>query len=181
MQEETDLLRLSAVECAAVEGWSPRAGGQPHRHPPACEALDLREIPLVGAVDLHDLGEQRVIAVADLRQVIPPAPQRPGEGGSVLLEVLGGQPPHGAVDHRIGEPCLEGSRDRVPHRLLEILEEPSVGDLTGEGETPDAGVVVAEADQLGPVESREPHQEPVQTRERLVAVPRDGAPDMDLA
>src|SRR2546426_12719872 len=74
-QEETDLLRLSAVECAAVEGWSPRAGGQPHRHPPACEALDLREIPLVGAVDLHDLGEQRVIAVADLRQGITPAPQ----------------------------------------------------------------------------------------------------------
>src|SRR5205823_8176298 len=76
VQEDTDLLRLSAVECAAVEGWSPRAGGQPHRHPPACEALDLREIPLVGAVDLHDLGEQRVIAVADLRQVVTPPPQR---------------------------------------------------------------------------------------------------------
>src|SRR2546430_5948290 len=52
--------------------------------------------------------------------IFTPAPQRPREGGSVLPEVLGGQPPHGAIDHRIGEPCLEGSRDRVPHRLLEI-------------------------------------------------------------
>src|SRR3989454_8348177 len=124
----------------------------------------------MGAGDLQDWGEQRVIAVADARRVLPPAPQRPGEGGSVLLEVLGGQPPHGAVDHRIGEPCLEGSRDRVPHRLLEILEEPSVGDLTGEGETPDAGVVVAEADDLGPVEPRrsEEHTSELQSPCNLV-------------
>src|SRR5438132_7364834 len=37
------------------------------------------------------LFRSRVIAVADLRQVITPAPQRPREGGSVLPEVLGGQ------------------------------------------------------------------------------------------
>ncbi len=130
-------------------------------------------------MDLHHPGEQRVIAIADLQQVIPPPPQRSGEGRAVLLEVLGRQASHGEVDHRIGEPTLDRPCDRVPHRLLEVHQKPSIGHLAGEREAPDTRIVVAEADQLRPVEPREPHEQAVQARECLVPVSWDGAPDAE--
>src|SRR5207247_10006161 len=62
---------------------------------------------------------------------------------------------------------------------LEIDEETPVGHLAGEREAPDARVVVPESDDLRLVEAREPHQQTVETRERLVAVAPDGTPTVD--
>src|SRR5256714_14212088 len=109
----------------------------------------------------------------------PSTPQCPVEGSAALLVVLRWQASHRGSDHRIGESRLEAPRDRVPDRLFEVHEQPSIGHRPGECETPDTGVVVAEADHLGPIKPREPHEQAVQARERLIPVAWDGAPDAD--
>src|SRR5207245_7655199 len=78
-----------------------------------------------------------------------------------------------------GETCLEHLRDGVPNGSLEIDEETPVRHLAGEGEAPDARVVVAKPDDLRLIEARKPHQHAVEARECLVAVPRDRPPPMD--
>src|SRR5205823_11409354 len=108
-------------------------------------------------------------------------PQCPVEGSAALLVVLRWQPPHRGSDHRIGESRLEARRDRVPNRLFEVHEQASIRDLARVGETPDAGVVVSEADDLGPVEPGEPYENAIEASERLIAVPGDGSPPTDAA
>src|SRR5439155_14519380 len=48
-----------------------------------------------------------------------------------------------------------------------------------EGEAPYARIIVAEADELGPIEAGEPHQHAVETCERLVAVARYRTPQAE--
>ena len=52
--------------------------------------------------------------------------------------------------------------------------------MASEGETPDTGIVVGEADDLRLVEARQPHEHAVEARERLIAVARDRAPPMNV-
>src|SRR5213076_2832979 len=176
VQVQADLLGLPAGECPLVERCPPCARRQTHGHSTPRKAFDLPDVAVVGTVDLHDAGQERVVAVADLRQVVAPSPQCPVEGSAALLVVLGWQPPHRGSDHRIGESRLEAPRDRVPNRLFEVDEQASIQDLAREREAPDAGVVVAEADDLRPVKPGEPYEKAVEASERLIAVAGDGSP-----
>ena len=67
VQVQADLLGLPAVECPLVERCLPRARRQTHGHSTSRKAFDLRDVAVVGTVDLHDAGQERVVAVAHLR------------------------------------------------------------------------------------------------------------------
>src|SRR5437016_1535540 len=90
MQVDTDLLRLPAVECPAVVRRRRAVGRQPHRDTTAPEALDVHEIALVRGVDVHHAGDECVVAIADLGQMIPPSLERPSEGEPALGKYSGG-------------------------------------------------------------------------------------------
>src|SRR2546426_7228585 len=58
VQVHTDLFCLAPLERPLVVWLPSTLGRESHDEPPACEALDLRHVGLVGCVNLDHTGEQ---------------------------------------------------------------------------------------------------------------------------
>ena len=86
---------------------------------------------------------------------------------------------HRPVDHRVRQAGLEGRRHRVPHGLLEIGQHAAIQRSPVPRQTHEVRVAIAEAHDVGVVIARDPWEQAVQPRKRLVPVARDRPPDVN--
>ena len=187
VQMQPDLLRLGAIEGPGeIRG---RQTGAPHLRPAVqvdgdalvVQALDRGDVGLVGGVDVGVVGEQCVQSQRGRRQRVAPPFEVARQLRAIQAVVLGRQLPHRRVDDAVGEACLQRPGRRVPHGSPEVAEQPAVEILSAPAQPIHAAVIGTEPDELGVRAPGQPRQQPVETGERFIAIPRDRAPHVVVA
>ena len=187
---EAHLARLRRPEGAGVVRRPPLPPGrrtrssvtpvQPDRHRAVALTVHHGQLCFIGAVDVHGAREERIEAVRGQPQSVAAQLEGAGQAGAVARVILGRDPMDRRRDDGITQPALQRGGDRIPHRLLEVHQQPSVEHARVPGQPHHVGVTVAEADDVGLIEAREPREKAVELGERLVAVARDGPPHVPV-
>src|SRR5580704_7909755 len=171
LEIETDFMRLAADESAIevrIRGIAV-AGPEANLHRVAT-AIDVDDCGLGCRLHVRTGGHSPVIALGQRRKTVAPVTECLREKRPDALAFAVGQPRHRRVDHRIGELADEPCRGRVEYRPLEVLQHSAVEAPSLECHPDDAGIAIAEDNDLWPVLAHEVVEEAIEPREGPIAV-----------